>query len=116
MDNFSKSDIDKSFGKLIKDYRLAKNMTQDELAEALNISEKYISRIENGYSGVKRQTLINCMNVLGIPPNLIFKDFITDKNLLLEINISEKLNKLSPKKLAFANGMLDLLLSDEADD
>ena len=42
MDNFSKSDIDKSFGKLIKDYRLAKNMTQDELAEALNISEKYI--------------------------------------------------------------------------
>lgn len=112
MDNFSKSDIDASLGKLIKHYRLAKNMTQEELAEALNISEKYISRMENGYSGVKRQTLINCMNVLGISPNIIFKDFITNEDLMLQIDISEKLNKLEPKQLTFVNGMIDLFLNN----
>ena len=51
-----KSDIDKSFGKILHDFRIKNNLTQDQLSEKLGISLKYISRIENGNNGVKTQT------------------------------------------------------------
>lgn len=64
MDNISKSDVDKIFGKILRDYRVKAGFTQEELAEKIGISLKYISRIENGNNGVKTQTLIKYMNVL----------------------------------------------------
>lgn len=66
MDNISKSDVDKIFGKILRDYRVKAGFTQEELAEKIGISLKYISRIENGNNGVKTQTLIKYMNVLGL--------------------------------------------------
>ena len=73
------------------------------MAERLGISLKYISRIENGYSGIKTQTLINYMNILGITPNIIFKELMTNENIQKQINISEKLN--------FVDNMIDLLIN-----
>ena len=51
MDSFSKAEIDKHFGKILKAYRKKAKITQEELAEKLGISLKYISRIENGNNG-----------------------------------------------------------------
>ena len=48
MNSVSKSDIDKTFGKILKNFRLKHNYTQEVMAEKLGISLKYISRIENG--------------------------------------------------------------------
>ncbi len=109
MDSFSKTEIDKFFGKIIKEYRIKSELTQEELAEELGISIKYVSRLENGYSGIKRQTLINCMNLLGISPNVIFSEFITNKDVINKIEISNKLEKLSPKQINFVNGIIELI-------
>ena len=49
MNSISKSDIDKTFGKILKDFRVKNGYTQEVMAEKLGISLKYISRIENGY-------------------------------------------------------------------
>ena len=111
MDSISKTDIDKIFGKILKTYRLKKGYTQEVMAEKLGISLKYISRIENGYSGIKTRTLINYMNILGITPNTIYKEFMTNKEIIKQINISEKLNQLSEEKLDFVNDMIDLLIN-----
>ena len=48
MDSISKSDIDKIFGKILRKFRKKSGLTQEQLAEQLGISLKYISRIENG--------------------------------------------------------------------
>lgn len=72
-----KSNIDKSFGKTLKQYRTKSHHTQEYLSENLGISLKYISRIENGNNGVKVETLIKYMNLLGITPNTIFGPFMT---------------------------------------
>ena len=53
MDSITKLDIDKHFGKILRSYRKKAKITQEELAEKLGISLKYISRIENGNNGVK---------------------------------------------------------------
>lgn len=113
MNSISKSDIDKTFGKILKDFRLKNGFTQDIMAEKLGISLKYISRIENGYSGIKISTLINYMNILGISPNTIFGNFITNKNVQKQLEISKKLNQLSTEKVNFVDNMIDLLINFE---
>ena len=59
MNSVLKSDIDKNFGKILRDFRIKNKLTQEQLSEKLGISLKYISRIENGNGGVKVETLIN---------------------------------------------------------
>ena len=90
----SKTDIDKEFGKILREYRIKNDYTQEQLSEKLGISLKYISRIENGNNGVKTENLIKYMNILGITPNMIFKPFITNKEIIKDIEISNKIKDL----------------------
>lgn len=109
MNSVSKSNIDKVFGQILRDFRLKNNLTQEQLSEKLGISLKYISRIENGNNGIKTQTLINYMNLLGITPNTIYNSFITNKEIKGNIELSEKINLLSEEKKAFVSSIVDLL-------
>lgn len=109
MDSISKSDIDKTFGILLRDYRIKAGLTQEKLAEQLGISLKYISRIENGNNGVKTQTQIKYMNILGISPNTLFKEFITNPNLKTSVELSEKIDKLSANKKLLISSIIDLV-------
>lgn len=115
MNSILKSDIDKSFGKVLKSFRVKKGFTQEIMAEKLGISLKYISRIENGYSGIKTQTLINYMNILGITPNTMFKDFITNEECVKQVEISQKINDLSQEKVNFIENVVDLVSNFKSD-
>ena len=55
MDSVSKSDIDKNWGEILKNHRLKLGLTQEDLAEKIGISVKYISKIETGKSGIRHQ-------------------------------------------------------------
>lgn len=109
MNSISKSNIDKNFGKILREFRLKNNLTQEQLSEKLGISLKYISRIENGNNGIKTQTLINCINILGITPEILYKPFITNKEVAKNIEISEKIVSLSEEKKQFLVSIIDLL-------
>ena len=109
MSSVSKADIDKNFGKILRDFRKKQNLTQEELSEKLGISLKYISRIENGNNGVKTQTLIKYMNILGITPNTIYASFITNEEAAKNVALSEKILKLSEEKQRFLGTVIDLL-------
>lgn len=109
MSSVSKSDIDKVFGNILREFRIKSGLTQEQIAEQLGISLKYISRIENGNNGVKTQTLINYMNILGITPNTLYSKFITNSEVKENIKLSEKLNSLSSEKKIFISSIIDLL-------
>ena len=109
MSSVLKSDIDKNFGKILRNFRIKNKLTQEQLSEKLGISLKYISRIENGNNGVKTQTLINYMNILGITPNTIYSSFISNEEAAKNIEISEKLASLPEDKKEFINSIIDLL-------
>ncbi len=111
MSSVLKSDIDNVFGKIFKDYRIKNKLTQEQLAEKLDISLKYISRIENGNSGIKTQTLINYINILGIAPNILFSSFITNDSLKPQIELSNKLNIMSQEDIVLLNNIADLLIN-----
>ena len=109
MVSVSKSEIDKIFGKILRDFRVKNGLTQEQLSEKLGISLKYISRIENGNNGIKTQNLIKYMNILGIMPNIIYKDFINNTEVLDDINLFNKISSLSSDQKTFISSVIDLL-------
>lgn len=109
MKSLKKLDIDKVLGEVFKEYRVKNKLTQEKIAEKLGISVKYISRIENGTGGVKVETLVNYMNILGITPNVIFEKLIINKQLESQLQLSKKASKLSEEKIDFIVSVIDLL-------
>lgn len=105
----TKPEIYSAIGKKIREYRIKNGLTQEDLAEHLNISVKYISRIENGSGGVKLETLINAMNLLGIMPNVAFCDLIKNEDLRLQVFLSTKISELSKEKIEFLLSLIDSL-------
>ena len=104
-----KLDIDKVLGEVFKEYRIKNKLTQEKIAEKLEISVKYISRVENGTGGVKVETLVNYMNILGISPNVIFEKLIVNKDLETQMELAKKASKLPEDKLDFVVSIIDLL-------
>ena len=109
MKSDKKYDIDKILGEIFKEYRMKNKYTQEKIAEELGISVKYISRIENGTGGVKVETLVNYMNILGISPNIIFEKLITNESLKKQIELSIKAKDLPDDKIKFLIGIIDSL-------
>ncbi|MBC5712732.1 helix-turn-helix transcriptional regulator [Roseburia sp. BX1005] len=71
----------KETGKRIKSLRKQKNMTQDQLADKLNISVSNLGKIETGYSGASIDLLIEMAMFFDISLDYMFlgRDMQTDK-------------------------------------
>ena len=57
----------KDIGKRIKIARIRGDITQEKLAEAVNISSSHLSNIETGNARVSLSTLVHIANVLDVP-------------------------------------------------
>lgn len=91
-----------SIGKFIASRRKEKNMTQSDLAEKLNISDRAISKWENGKSMPDVGTIPELCKILGITINDLFSgevvsmknyDKKAEENLLLMAKKEEDNNK-----------------------
>lgn len=67
-------------GKQIKLQRVKLSKTQDQLAEEVNISQKYLSQIEIGKSKPRVEVLIKIANALGVSLDYLAQDILTDTN------------------------------------
>ena len=59
------------FGKLIRDNRENKNLSQEQLAEKCRVTDKSISNIELGKSDPKLSTIMRICNVLDIDVKIL---------------------------------------------
>lgn len=62
----NESDLRKYAGRVIRKLRERKNMSQDELAEQLNITRQAISRYENGDRGVNQDLLFQLASIFDV--------------------------------------------------
>ena len=71
-----KGGVKMNVGEKIKNARLARGMTQEELGEILGVQKSAIAKYENGrVVNIKRSTLKKISDALGIPPHeLIFEN------------------------------------------
>lgn len=109
MENITNEQINKVFGMIFQQYRLKNNLTQEKLAEELSKSTKTISQLETAKDGTSKMTDINLMNFLGIEPNVLYRDFITNTDLKKKIEISEKIDELSNDKIDALFKIIDVL-------
>ncbi len=79
--------IKKLFGKRIKELRTKENLTQEQLAEILNIGERNLSKIECGVNFVSAETLEKLSEALKVP----FKDLFDFEHLRSEEFKKDKL-------------------------
>lgn len=100
--------INIEIGKVIKLYREKQHISQEELSERLNISPKFLSRIENGRTGTSYETLLKLIDFLNIPPNIMFKNIVKNQVVLNNINISQKYENLSESQKRF----VDILITE----
>ena len=66
-------DISKLFGENLRKLRKNANLTQDELSEKLDISQKHLSKIETGNQFASAQLISKIANVLEINPSQLFE-------------------------------------------
>lgn len=108
MESITKTEINKELGKIFKEFRLKRKFTQEKIAEELDISVKYISRIENGTGGVKVETLVRYMNILSIPPDILFENLLTNQTLKKDIKLYKKIKALSENKKDATMNIIDI--------
>ena len=77
--------LKKNIGEKIKLFRKKKGLSQDELAEIVNIEMKSLSRIESGHNYPQCENLVAICNALKIKPwQLYFSDEIKETELMKE--------------------------------
>lgn len=109
MEEITSKKINEILGTIFQEYRWKYNITQEKLAEELSKSTKTISQIETGKDGTSKKTDIVLMNFLGILPNTLYKDFITNSELKKKIEITEKIEDLKPENVDTLVKIIDIL-------
>lgn len=99
-----KKEINIQIGQEIKIAREKAKMTQEEFAEAVDVSPQYVSNLERGIVGVSLSTLKRICIVLGISSDLILFGSQTNSHLSF---ISEKCKSLSGEQLAILSEIVD---------
>lgn len=74
----------KTIGKKIKLARSKAEYTQEQLAEKISLSPRYISNLERGISFGSITTIINICNALNINSNFLFDDLISNETSILD--------------------------------
>ena len=88
----------KIIGKRLKKARLNKNLTQEKLAESLNISIAYLSRIETGTAKINLKRLDEICKILDISDVEILSGVSDISANYLNSDLEEILKKCSPEK------------------
>lgn len=73
-----------SLGERIREERLRLNLTQAQLAEAIDISDTYMGAIERGERCLTLDTLVRLVNRLGVTIDYLLADSVleTDSNIM----------------------------------
>ena len=97
------------FGKKIKILREVHGMTQEELAEKIERSVAFVSRVENGQKGMGRETVRQLSELFKIHPSYFYiEEQIPDEHVDMIVNFFKMLKKDSSKNMNAIKHLLKL--------
>ena len=88
----------KIIGKRIKDSRMKANITQQKLAEMLDASTAYLSRIERGGANVNLRRLMQISIALKVPIQYLVAGSTEESEVYLKREFREVLDECTPDK------------------
>lgn len=80
----------KRLGERVREERLRLNLTQAQLAEAIDISDTYMGAIERGERSLTLDTLVRLVNRLGVTVDYMLSDSVSDS----DANIMEQFKQI----------------------
>ena len=85
-------------GERLRKVRTEKHLTQEKLAEKLDVSVAFLSRVERGSSHINLKRLSQICNELGVSEGYILNGVSSTSNNYLSSEFEEILNNASPEK------------------
>ena len=82
----------KSIGKRIKTARIRLDMTQERLAEQVNLSPSHLSNIETGTTKVSLPTIVKLANALDVSVDALLADSVVQSKAVFEQDIQSILS------------------------
>ena len=95
-----------AIGNRISTERKRNNITQEQLAEKMNVSIQMISNLERGNKAIKINNLLNLSQILGVSTDYILTG---NKNLSEKSAISDKLFNLSNSDYLIIEALINKL-------
>jgi len=80
-------------GKNIKEIRKKLGLTQEELAEKLDVNFQYLSKVENGKVGISIDNAIKICKIAGCSSVCLFKDILKSPNTNDQYELLEERDK-----------------------
>lgn len=84
----------KAIGKRIKEYREKRGLTQEALAELVDLSTGYLSAVERGVGLPSVETLVAIMNCIGASADQIFADVVENAYSTSASLLSDEIQEL----------------------
>lgn len=85
-------------GSRIKQARLAKNMTQEDLAEQIDISVAFLSRVERGNSRINLKRLNQICGLLDVSEGYLLNGASSSSENYLDKEFTDLIKSVSPEK------------------
>ena len=85
-------------GSRIKEARLAKKLTQEDLSEKLDISVAFLSRVERGNSHINLKRLNQVCEILEVSEGYVLNGASSNQKNYLDEEFSKLLKSCSPEK------------------
>ena len=85
-------------GSRIKQARLAKNMTQEDLADKIDISVAFLSRVERGNSHINLKRLNQLCGLLDVSEGYLLNGASSSSQNYLDKEFTDLIKSVSPEK------------------
>ena len=99
-------------GPRLRKARKDRKLTQAQLAEAIDLSNNYISNIERGTSIPSLETFVMLCNALDVTADMMLTDSVYRSSEYLKENIAVKLARCSKRNMRIIERFIDLLLEE----
>lgn len=98
-------------GRRIREERIKLNLTQEKLAESIDISESYMGQIERGERSLALDTLIGLANRLGVTVDYLLKDSVSSDNDKYVEQFAQIINNRSSNEKQMALDVIKVMFS-----
>ncbi|MBQ7316510.1 MAG: helix-turn-helix transcriptional regulator [Clostridia bacterium] len=96
-----------TMGDRIKEVRKKQGLTQEQLAERLDISVEFIGQIERGIKLPSMHVFIKLIETLNVSADYLLRDSVSTGQLFGDNAIGRKVEKLTPKQRIALEALID---------
>ena len=96
-----------TMGDRVKEARKNQNLTQEQLAECLDVSVEFVGQIERGLKMPSMQVFIRLIEVLNVSADYLLRDSVSTGQLFGDNAIGRKIDRLKPKQRIALEALID---------